>query len=105
MKVINVEDVIRMLEHIIDRPFLFIADRPLAVVDYLNGLNAILGYLGFPLPRSGYNEIYRDVVIEQGWEYDAGGPWHQMQMKGMTNEEIIKETIRIEIEYWKRVDV
>ena len=102
MKSIKVEDIIRMLEHIIQRPFLYVGTQPLAVIAYLNGFNTILGYLGFTPPRSGYDELYKSVVIERGWEYDAGGPWHQMQKKGMTDEEVIKETISIEIEYWKR---
>ena len=104
MRGMSVEDIIRILEHIIERPFLHIADHPLAVMDYLNGFNTILSYLGFPTPRSGYDELYKEVVTERGWEYDAGGPWRQMSNKGMTNEAVIKETIIIEIEYWKRIE-
>jgi hypothetical protein len=102
MVILRIEDIINILQAIRERPLLAMGDQPLAVVSFLSGFNILVGFAGFTTPRSGYNELYKEVVIAHGWEWDAGGPWHQMQGRGMSNEEIMKETLTIEIAYWKR---
>jgi len=94
-----VEEIIERLEVISLRPTSWVANLDQAL-GFLHGLQMACSIAGL---KCGYDDVYRDVAIERGWIWlVASGALPSMKEKGLSDLEIIKELLSIEIEAWKR---
>ena len=94
-------NIIGQLENVHKRPALFIGrkDDVDGVINFLQGFLAACDSLGFRYSR----DINRQVIIESDWETGAEGVWLQMRQKGMSEEEIVQELLRLEIKCWQKL--
>lgn len=94
-------NIIGQLENVHKRPALFIGrkDDVDGVINFLQGFLAACDALGFRYSR----DINRQVIIESDWETGAEGVWLQMRQKGMSEEEIVQELLRLEIKGWQKL--
>lgn len=94
-------NMIGVLENVYKRPALYIGrkDDVDGVVNFLQGFLTACDALGFGYSR----DINRQVIVEDDWEPGAQGVWLQMREKGMSEEEIVKELVRLEIKNWQKL--
>ncbi len=99
----NLEAAKRMLllmeaAQMVPRSF-FSAQLPL-VFNFMSGITTALSVTDiYDLYRKTYNTVTKDF----GWEVLAHHPIHQMALKGLSEEEINKQALELEIETFKRM--
>src|SRR5258708_30077306 len=57
--------------------------RSLDIIPYINGFNSACSTLGL---KGGYDDIYREVVLQRGWEWTAHGALPSMRERGRSEE-------------------
>ena len=94
-------NIINALEIVYERPALFIGEKDNvdSTMKFLQGFLVASDALGFKYSR----DISRQVIIENDWEPRPGGVWLQMRDKGMSEEAIVQELIRLEIKNWQKL--
>ena len=94
-------NIIGQLENVYQRPALFIGRRDdvAGAVDFLAGFLTACDALGFRYSR----DISRHVIVENEWEPSSQGVWLQMREKGLSEEEIVKELVQLEIKGWQKL--
>ncbi len=94
-------NIIGQLENVHKRPALFIGrkDDVKSAVNFLQGFLTACDALGFGYSR----DIGRQVIVENDWEPSSQGVWLQMREKGMHEEEIVQELVRMEIRSWQKL--
>lgn len=94
-------NIIGELENVYKRPALYIGknDDVEGIVNFYQGFLGACDALGFGYSR----DISRQVIVENSWEPNAEGIWLQMRKKGMGEEDIVKEFVRLEIKKWQRL--
>ncbi|MGI4789124.1 MAG: hypothetical protein ACRYFS_09780 [Janthinobacterium lividum] len=88
-------NIIGELENVCKRPAMWInkKDDVDGVINFLQGFLTACDALGFGYSR----DISRQVHVESDWESGAEGVWLQMRQKGMSEEAIVQELLRMEI--------
>jgi len=94
-------NIIGELENVYKRPAMYIGkkDDVDGIVKFFQGFLGACDALGFGYSR----DISRQVIVENGWEPGAEGVWMQMRNKGMSEEDIVKEFVRLEIKKWQKL--
>lgn len=69
-----------------------------SVVLYIQGLYVSLSMTNHSFPDE---KIYREVSKNRGYHFNALGIIPDMKKKDLSNEEMVKELISVEIEAWK----
>jgi hypothetical protein len=96
----STDKVIQLLERFQQRKEEFVYPLNLQAVEhFLTGFRAACAACGFEIPR----KLKQQVLERRGWKHSAAGPAAQMRDKGMSDEAIIDELIRLEIEQLKQL--
>src|SRR5258707_2306143 len=98
MKHAQIKNIIIHLEDVRARTGLWVATM-LDIIPYINGFNSACWTLGL---KGGYDDIYREVVLQRGWEWTAHGALPSMRERGLDDAAIADELLVIEIEAWKK---
>jgi len=96
----TIAKLLLVLEHARERPGM-----------YFSNIDAADSFLrGFRIAANtciGMNDLVHkfrgQVTIERGWVWSSLPPWGEMKQTGMSEQDVIKEMLTIEIEAWKRV--
>jgi hypothetical protein len=95
--------IIACLEDVLKRPEMYLGPSAdvTHVVAFLSGFDTACTTLG--LSSGHMDTAYQSVVREKGWaESSTRGIWNIMSDRGITEHEIVRELIVIEIEAWKQ---
>jgi hypothetical protein len=98
-----IQNIIAFLEGAKERPgmYFYPLNNTSALLNWLSGLYAGCSIYGFHIDYSP-GSVYHAIIEEQGWEYRNDRAIMEMQQIGLSNEEIIRKMLDIEIETWKR---
>ena len=90
---------IEFFEEVLARPLMYFGKNDAdAVIIFTHGLYTSLYITNHSFPSE---EIYREVSKNRGWHFNALGIIPDMKKKGLSDEEMVKELISVEIEAWK----
>jgi hypothetical protein len=96
------QQVVELLNHVRERPPIWLGGyNPQELILFIHGLGAGVAVFGLRIERHP-GSAYYDVLIERGWEFLAGFPVDEMRERGLSEQEIVRELLTIEIETWKR---
>ena len=104
-KVNTINRVIEYLEYVLLRPGMYFGTRldVDSLTIFLTGFYSSFSVAGLGLFETPRDETYKAVVEERGWEMSAvRGIWHSMQAKGLSEEDVFREVLTVEIEAWKK---
>jgi hypothetical protein len=94
-----IDKFIELFEAVWARPLMYFGKYDTdAVVLFTHGLYMSLSLTNHSFPAL---EIYREVSKNRGWHFNALGIVPDMKAKGLSNEEMVKELVSVEIEVWK----
>lgn len=96
----QIDRLIENLENVQAVPRMFFGDNVPPVVNFIWGFNLACNAFGV---IDEYNKIYNEVRVEHGWSGGSRHPFEEMNERGFSNEEAIREIINMEIETWRRV--
>lgn len=90
---------INFFEEMLPRPIIYFGKHDTdAVVLYIQGLCMSLNITNHSFPDE---KIYREVSKSRGWHFNALGIVPDMKKKNLSDEEMVKELVSVEIETWK----
>jgi hypothetical protein len=97
----ELSSLIEFLVHIEDRIAMCIGsnDDVRSVEAFLIGIRVSYGMFGYSYDA----EIESDTLSKHGWVRQSTGELNQMRKAGMSEEAIVKELIRLEVEKWQRL--
>jgi hypothetical protein len=97
----QIESIVSRLEHINQKPGMYIGELQSQVVEgFIDGFNTACHVLGLPFNK--YSDLYKQVLSEHGWAVSSGSCVLEMRERSMSDDSIIHELLTIEIEVWKR---
>jgi hypothetical protein len=70
-------------------------------LDWFIGFSQGISFAGLRVDRTP-ESIWWSVAHQRGWALSSQLPWWQMREKGMSDDAIIDEILRIEIEAWRQ---
>jgi hypothetical protein len=92
--------IITTLEQVKLRPFMYIYPDAEAAISFLIGFNSGCSAAGFGIYH--YPKTPYEAIIEaRGWPFYAKRPVEEMRLAGMSEEEVIKELVEIDLLSWK----
>lgn len=96
----NIQNIIEVLESIRKYPTIYVGNvSPDSLLCLLNGF-----YLGLKTSSNtheNYPNVMKEVLTKKGWNSPSPSFINQMREKNLSDEEVIKELLEIEIETWK----
>ncbi len=99
----HIDKIIACLEDVLKRPEMYLGPSAdvAHVVTFLSGFDTACTALD--LSPGHTDTAYQSVVREKGWaESSTRGVWNIMYDRGLTEHEIVRELIVIEIAAWKQ---
>jgi hypothetical protein len=94
-----IDKFIKLFEEVLSCPIMYFGKYDTdAVVLSTQGLYMSLSITNHSFPNE---KIYREVSKNRGWHFNALGIIPDMKAKGLSNEEMVKELVSVEIEAWK----
>ena len=95
----QINKYIEFIEPMLIRPLMYFGKYDTDVVTvYFHGMYDSLKITNQSFPNS---EIHQQAAKNLGWNYNALGIVPHMNEKNLTNEEMVKELVSLEIEAWK----
>jgi hypothetical protein len=96
------ENILRVLEHMRKRPGMYFSSEVPTVVTFFDGFKMACVILN---PELDFDTLFKDVILNRGWEHSAQAVWRQMQERGFSDEAVIDEMIAIYTAVWEKVSV
>ena len=94
-----IDKFIKFFEAILARPLMYFGKYDIdAVNHFTDGFYMSLGITSQPSPNL---DIRKEASKNLGWHFNALGIIPDMKKKGLSDEEMVKELILVEIETWK----
>lgn len=93
------EHLIKLLEQVHERPTAYLGPELNGVVHFLWGVRSVC-FAVFKLSMD--DGVYKQVIEERGWNYSAVAPLIEIKERGLSDLEMAKELLIIEIAVWKR---
>ncbi|NJO82379.1 MAG: hypothetical protein HC828_05875 [Blastochloris sp.] len=93
------KDLLEFLERVYERPTVYLGPELKGVSHFLWGIRGLC----FALFEISINqEIHKHILEERGWNYSAVAPLREMEERNLSDSDIAKELLAIEISVWKR---
>jgi|GEM_PF-5356999 len=101
MTVNQLHKLIELLQELAVKPVLFTGDahNPYSVMHFLYGMRWSLIILGLDESK------YRKIVHTHGWKFEPVGLVYEMQEAGISDKQIIKNLIDLEIDLYKTLEL
>jgi len=96
------ENIVRVLEHMRKRPGMYFSSEVPTVATFLDGFKTACILLN---PDLNFDNLFKEVILDRGWENSAQAVWRQMQERGFKDEAIIDEMIAIYTAVWEKIAV
>jgi hypothetical protein len=92
--------ILNGLTHIRKRPGMYFSPEAPAVANFIEGFRIACAVLG---SIAEYDAVYKQVIIEHGWEWSSTALWIQMKARGLDDEAMIAELLDIQTAIWERI--
>jgi len=70
----NIALIIQLLEHVRQKPGMYLGNDVHAILHFITGVNCACSVFGLQRDEA----VYKAVVVERGWECGAKAPLYQM---------------------------
>jgi hypothetical protein len=102
---LNIDRLVNDLESLRAHPHLHIQPvTPEVMFSHLRSVARGVMLATDSLTRSDFVNARRQANRNCGWEDRATGPHVEMREKGMSDEEILEEQVKVEIKMWRILD-
>jgi hypothetical protein len=94
------ENMLKILEHIRKRPYMYFSTDVPAVATFLDGFKLAYSILN---PDADFNAVFIQEILKRGWNHSAQAVWHQMRERGFDDEAMITELLAIHSAVWEKI--